>query len=108
MRILLDESVPRRLALELEGHETQTVQKRGWSGLSNGVLLRVASQEFEVLVLLTADTNLEFQQNPLTLPIAVIVLLAANNRLEALRPLIPAVLEVLNTIQPGQLFRVGG
>jgi len=28
MRILLDESLPRKLALELTGHETQTVQKK--------------------------------------------------------------------------------
>src|SRR5712692_3258989 len=31
MRILLDESLPRKLASELTGHETQTVQKRGAS-----------------------------------------------------------------------------
>src|SRR6266581_940717 len=41
MRILLDESLPRKLASELTGHETQTVQKRGWSGLKNGQLLQV-------------------------------------------------------------------
>jgi predicted nuclease of predicted toxin-antitoxin system len=99
MRILLDESVPRKLAFELTAHETQTVQKRGWAGLKNGALLRAASQEFEVLV--TADSNLEFQQNPATLPIAVIVLLAVNNRIETLRPLVPDVMEALKTIQPG-------
>ena len=73
MRILLDESLPRKLSLELTGHDTQTVQKRGWSGLSNGELLRTASREYEVL--LTGDRNLEFQQNPATLAIAVIVLM---------------------------------
>lgn len=43
MRILLDESLPRQLAQELPGHEVQTVQKRGWAGLKNGDLLRIAS-----------------------------------------------------------------
>jgi predicted nuclease of predicted toxin-antitoxin system len=105
MRILLDESLPRQLGFELTGHETQTVQGRGWSGLKNGVLLGTASSEFQVL--LTGDKNLEFQQNPATLPIAVIVMLAVNNRIETLRPLIPDVLEVLKTIRPGQLVRVG-
>jgi|ERR1017187_4312357 hypothetical protein len=62
MRILLDESLPRKLSLELTGHETQTVQRRGWSGLKNGALLRTASQEFQVL--LTGDQKLEFLQNP--------------------------------------------
>jgi predicted nuclease of predicted toxin-antitoxin system len=105
MRILLDESLPRKFALELTGHETQTVQKRGWAGLENGELLRTASREFEIL--LTGDQNLEFQQNPDTLPIAVIVLVAVNNRIGTLRPLVPRVLETIKTIRPGQLVRVG-
>ena len=105
MRILLDESLPRDLALNLTGHETQTVQKRGWAGLKNGELLRVASAEFQVL--LTGDRNLEFQQNLTTLPIAVIVLMAVSNRIEALRPLVPQVLDALQTIQMGQLVRIG-
>ena len=87
MRILLDESLPRDLALALTGHETQTVQKRGWAGLKNGELLHVASAEFQAL--LTGDRNLEFQQNLATLPMAVVVLVAVNNRLETLQPLIP-------------------
>jgi predicted nuclease of predicted toxin-antitoxin system len=83
MRILLDESLPRKLASELPGHETQTVQKRGGSGLKNGQLLQVASREFQVL--LTGDRNLEFQQNVDALQIAVVVLVAVNNRIETLR-----------------------
>ena len=105
MRILLDESLPRKLSLELPGHDAQTVQKRGWSGIKNGVLLREASREFQVL--LTGDRNLEFQQNLATLPIAVVVMVAVNNRIETLRPLIPDVLEALRTIQPGQLVQIG-
>jgi predicted nuclease of predicted toxin-antitoxin system len=105
MRILLDESLPRKLMLELPGHDAQTVQRRGWTGLKNGALLREASQEFQVL--LTGDQNLEFQQNLRTLPIAVIVMVAVNNRIETLRPLIPDVLEALKTIQPGELVRIG-
>jgi len=49
MRILLDESLPRKLTLELPGHDARTVQKRGWSGLKNGALLREESQAFQVL-----------------------------------------------------------
>jgi len=40
------------------------------------------------------------------LPIAAIVMVAANNRIETLRPLVPEVLEALKTIQPGQLIRI--
>jgi len=68
------------------------------------VLLRTASQEFQVL--LTGDQNLEFQQNPDVLPISVIILVAVNNRIETLRPLVPRVLEILQNIRPGQFVRV--
>lgn len=105
MRILLDESLPRRLAQDLSGHEVQTVQGRGWAGLKNGELLRVANAEFQVL--LTGDQNLEYQQNMAHWAIAVVVLLAVNNRIESLRPLVPEVLKVLATVQPGQFVRVG-
>ena len=60
MRILLDESLPVELKLELPGHEVNTVQETGWSGLKNGELLARAVARFDVLV--TADQNLQHQQ----------------------------------------------
>ena len=62
MRVLLDEQLPRQLAHELLGHEARTVQQERWAGLGNGELLRRATGAgFEVF--LTADQNLQFQQN---------------------------------------------
>lgn len=104
MRVLLDESLPRKLAQALSGHEVQTVQKRGWAGLKNGVLLRTASGEFDVLV--TGDQNLQFQQNLSGLSISVIVLVAVNNRLETLLPLVPELIEALEGAKAGQVVRV--
>jgi len=40
MRILLDECLPKDLVRELSGHEVKTVPQAGWSGVSNGKLLR--------------------------------------------------------------------
>jgi len=57
MRILLDESVPGRLGALLVGHETSSVQRRGWAGIRNGKLLTLAATEFDVL--LTADKGIE-------------------------------------------------
>ncbi len=57
MRLLLDESLPRRLAQRLTAAEVDTVFDRGWSGLKNGELLRTAEREYDVFV--TADQNLE-------------------------------------------------
>ena len=84
MRILLDESLPRRLVRELPGHIVSTVTDNGWSGLENGELLRAAAGQFDLF--LTADQNIEFQQNLRELPMAVVVLVAVNNRLDTLRP----------------------
>jgi hypothetical protein len=77
----------------------------GWTSLSNGALLRQAAPLFDAL--LTADQNIEFQQNLNTLPMAVVVLVADSNRLESIEPLIPAILQVLETLQPNVLVRVG-
>ncbi len=56
--------------------------------------------------LLTADQNIEFQQNLKTLPIAVVVLVADSNRLESLEPLVANILHVLETLPPKVLVRV--
>lgn len=105
MRILLDESLPRPLGLVLIGHDVSTVRDESWTSLTNGALLRQAAATFDVL--LTADRNIEFQQNLATLPIAVVILVAESNRLESLEPLVPNVLEALKTLKPKSLIRVG-
>ena len=105
MRILLDESLPRPLRLTLIGHEVSTVRDESWTSLTNGMLLRQAAEHFDAL--LTADQNVEFQQNLAILPISVVVLVADSNRLESLEPLIPDVLEALKILKPRTLIRVG-
>jgi len=40
VRVLLDEHLPVDLALELAGHDVDTVVGRGWAGIENGDLLR--------------------------------------------------------------------
>ena len=100
MRVLLDECVPRRLKRDLPGHDARTAPEMGWAGKRNGDLLRVAEQEFDVF--LTVDQKLRDQQNLSAFKIAVIVLVAQNNTVAALRQLMPKVLESLPTAKPGQ------
>ena len=104
MRILLDESLPIELRSEIAGHEVRYVREMGWSGLKNGELLTQAAALFDALV--TADQNLEYQQNLNTLPIAVAVLVAPSNRIEQLRPLLPRLVEALSFLKPRTLVRV--
>ena len=105
MRILLDESLPIELRDELPQHSIRSVQEMGWSALKNGELLRRAVGQFEVF--LTADQNLQYQQNVENLPVAVAVLVAKSNRIQSLRPLIPDLLSALASHEPRTLFRVG-
>jgi predicted nuclease of predicted toxin-antitoxin system len=106
MRILLDESLPRRLARAFTGHTVSTVVEAGWSGVKNGKLLALAAGQFDVFV--TADRNLQYQQNLAALPLAVFVLVAYDNRLPTLLPLVPELLECLARLSPNSLTRVGG
>jgi predicted nuclease of predicted toxin-antitoxin system len=105
MRILLDESLPRRLSRELAGHSVRTVSEVGWSSVENGELLRRAAGQFDVFV--TADQNLQFQQNLGALPLTVITLVARTNKLEELRPLVPELLKRLATLQGRTFVRIG-
>ncbi len=105
MRILLDECVPRRFRQELPEHEVRTVPEMGWASFENGVLLAAASGKFDALV--TTDQRLSYEHNVSTFAIAVVVLVAARNKLEFLLPLAPEVRKVLEEVKPGQVHRVG-
>ena len=106
MRVLLDECVPRRLKRELSGHQVYTVTEHGWSGIKNGTLLALADKEFDVF--LTVDQNLKYQQNLSAFQIAIILLVARDNRLQTLLPLMPEVREALGMIKGGEFIRLGG
>jgi hypothetical protein len=54
------------------------------------------------------DQNIEFQQNLVTLPIAILIVEAPSNRMEHLEPLVPEILRELNHIPPKSLRRVKG
>lgn len=105
MRILLDESMPHRIARSLPGHDVETVQQMGWTSVGNGELLRrAAAAGFGAVI--TMDQNLEYQQNVARTGIGVIVLLAPSNRMVDVLPLAPEVREALTILQPGQVLRV--
>ncbi len=77
MRILIDECLPKKLKLGLPDHFVQTVPEAGWASKQNGESLRLAEQEFDVL--LTNDRNMEHQQNLKQFDLAFIVLVAQTN-----------------------------
>jgi hypothetical protein len=104
MRILFDTGVPRVLAKPLAPHQVTTTQKLGWQELKNGDLLRKAQASFDVLM--TTDSNIEFQQRLSEFDIALVVLRAVTNSKYDLLPLMPRVLTSLETIRPGDCVYV--
>jgi len=48
MKILLDECTPRVLKKYLTDFEVTTVQEVGWAGITNGALLQLAENQFDV------------------------------------------------------------
>ena len=96
MKILLDESLPRKLRNDFGiDHEVLTTREKGWLGKKNGELLKLmADNNFELFV--TVDRNLKYQQNLERFSIKIIVLCAIDNRRETLQKLIPKLFDKLN------------
>jgi hypothetical protein len=104
MRVLLDECVTRYLKRDFTGHEVVTVEEAGFKGLKNGRLLQAMSGGFDVLV--TVDQNLQYQQNLSAYTLAIVVLKARRSTYPMLKPLMPEVLERLETVKPGEVVVV--
>lgn len=81
---MLDENLPHPLARLLSGElEVLSVHDMGWAEKKNGDLLRsMLGEGFEYL--LTADKNIQNQQNFDVLPVKLIVLRIFDNRFKTL------------------------
>lgn len=104
LRVLLDECLPKKLKREFVDCVVSTVTEMGWAGTKNGELMKVASGHFDVFV--TADQNLQYQQNLAYANISVVVLVATNNRIETLTSLVPQVNEALPNLTYGQVIQI--
>jgi hypothetical protein len=100
VRVLLDEQLPVDLAAALQGHSVDTVVRRGWTGITNGELLRRMGTEYDVVI--TMDRGLEFQQNLATVSVGLLLVRAPSNRMVHLLPLVPAILEAIPALERGQ------
>jgi predicted nuclease of predicted toxin-antitoxin system len=106
MKILLDESLPRKLS-EFFGteHEVLTVRDMNWLGKKNGELLRLVTENnFEVFV--TADRNLPYQQNLKAITFILAILCGVNNRQETYINLIPKLLYLLKNSESPSVIQV--
>jgi predicted nuclease of predicted toxin-antitoxin system len=107
MKLLLDESIPRRLISSFPPEfEISTVQQNGWGGTKNGNLLKLAAMH-KFAALVTADRGFEHQQNKATLPVTVIILKSARTRLLELAPLVPLVVDLLKQNTDIGVYEIG-
>ena len=102
MKILLDECTPHVLKRLLTEVEITTVQDLGWTGITNGSLLQLAEERFDVLI--TSDQNLRYQQNLANRELAVIQL--PTNQVPLVVNLAPAVQAALDRIQAGEFIEI--
>jgi hypothetical protein len=106
VKILLDECLPKDLRKHLAGHMCKTVPQAGFAGKANGELLALAERS-GWQALLTMDQGIIYQQNLSGRTISLIVIHAKSNRLADLLPHAPAILASLQSIETGQVIRIG-
>ncbi len=105
MRVLLDEQLDRRLKPLFDADmDVVTVPERGWSGVADGEMLRMAAQEFDAIV--TMDRGIPHQQNLGALDLGIVIVRAYSNRRADVAPLIPQVVTALRSVQPGEVIFV--
>ncbi len=104
MRLLLDECLPKDLALQLPAHSVRTVPQAGWAGISNSKLLGLIADSAKFDVFLTVDKQLPQHNQTRTLPFAIVVLRAKSNRMIHISPFAPEILRRLAELQPGHVY----
>jgi predicted nuclease of predicted toxin-antitoxin system len=105
VKLLLDENLPHRLRHLLPGHDVFTVTFMRWDGIENGKLLALAASEgFDAL--LTRDLSMQYEQNIVQIPLAIIVFEAKSNLINDITPLVPELLRQLPMLKPCTIVRI--
>ena len=99
MKFLLDECVPWPVYKILTGHVCEPVQRRGWAGLKNDDLLRLAeAADFDAF--LTSDQGIQYQQNLTGFRIAILQL--STNKLGRLTAASAVIQAAVASLRPGE------
>ena len=105
VRVLIDEDID----IEFRHHVAElalaeTVQYRGWKGIKNGDLLRLAQADYDAFI--TMDDHLPDQQNLGALDLSVLILRARSKKLPHLLECLPSLKVALTNLQPGTASRI--
>ena len=102
MKILLDECVPWPAHKLLAGHECKTAQQCGWTGITNGELLRLAEKDFDLFI--TSDQNIRYQQNLANRHIAILEL--STNDLRRIQSASELLKTAVSNFKPDEFLRL--
>jgi predicted nuclease of predicted toxin-antitoxin system len=102
MRILFDQGTPAPLREFLQEHEVQTLFELGCSEYSNGELLALAEQSFDLLV--TTDQQLKYQQKLAGRNLRIAVLMTTS--WPRIRSHIDSVVARINQIPAGEYHEI--
>lgn len=102
MKVLLDECVPWPMRKMLAGLGCTNPYKCGWSGVTNGELLKLVESEFELFI--TSDQNLRYQQNMAGRRIAILEL--STNDLRRILAAESAIVEAVASIQASDYLQL--
>lgn len=97
--------MPKPFGKLLVGHDVVTCSQRGWADLKNGELLSKAAAEFDAFV--TVDKALSTQQDRQDLPLPVVTIRVADNRVETLAAWAAEVLKLLGQALQRRVYVVG-
>lgn len=100
MKILFDACCPQPLRKHFPEHEVTTAQEMGWRELRNGELLAKAQALFDVMI--STDSNIEYQQRLPDYEIGLIVLRSVTGKVSELATLMPQCHQALQIIQSSQ------
>jgi len=98
MRILLDECLPIPMRGCFTSHQCVAVSDRGWKGIKNGELLRLAEGQFDLFI--TADQSIRYQQNISGRRIPILEL--STNDLRRILADASLLQSAIETIKPGE------
>ena len=105
MRILLDNNIDHRFLKFFDGYSVEHVQKIGWDKLKNGDLITSAENAgYDALI--TADKNLQYQQNLKGRKISILVLSPLFVDFQGTKPLIPQIMMALDNLPQGSFIKI--
>lgn len=108
IKILLDECLPKKLIYRIreldENFFVKTTPDMGWAGLTNGELLAISENEFDVFI--ASDTNLSFQQTIPSTTLQIILMKAQTNTHDDILPLVKKLQPLIKSHQPGEFIKV--